>query len=99
MPFQIDLAPDALEQVTAFRKFDQVRILEAIRQQLSNDPLALTRHKKLMRSNLIAAYELRVGDFRVYYDVDAKKRVVSVRTIGLKVRNRVIIGGEEMELP
>jgi mRNA-degrading endonuclease RelE of RelBE toxin-antitoxin system len=98
MPFRIDLSPDTLEQVAALRKFEQKTLLNAIGQHLKNDPLELTRRKKLLRSNLIAARELRVGEFRVYYDVDVNEQIVLVRAVGLKVRDRVIIGGEEVDL-
>ena len=51
-----------------------------------------------MRSNLIATHELRIGDFRVYYDVDTEEQDVLVRAIGVKRHNRVIIGGQEVDL-
>jgi hypothetical protein len=35
----------------------------------------------------------------VYYDVaDAPEPIVFIRAIGIKYRNRVMIGGEEIEL-
>jgi hypothetical protein len=30
--------------------------------------------------------------------VDAKRRVVEIRAVGIKDRNRVLIGGEEVDL-
>jgi len=56
-----------------------------------------------MRPNAVAPWELRVGDYRVFYDVEpgaeeAEKPGVVVLAIGLKTRNRVWIGGEEHEL-
>ena len=52
-----------------------------------------------MRSNIIATWELRVGGFRVYYDVDDFEPVVIVRAIGSKIGNRLFIAGEEITLP
>ena len=44
-------------------------------------------------------WELRIGDLRVYYEVkDDPERIVVVKAIGVKERNRVLIGGEEVEL-
>lgn len=52
-----------------------------------------------MRPNPLAPWELRVGELRVYYDVEEQpERLVVVLAIGVKDRNRVMIGGEEFEL-
>lgn len=48
--------------------------------------------------NPLARYELRIGDLRVYYEVDERRRVVEIRAVGVKDRNRVLIGGEEVDL-
>ena len=52
-----------------------------------------------MRPNPIAPWELRIGDLRVYYDVedDPDSRVI-VLAVGVKERNRLRIGGEEIKL-
>jgi len=52
------------------------------------------------RPNPLASWELRVGQFRVYYQVESNdgKDTVYVLAVGEKVRNRVIIAGVEVEL-
>lgn len=46
----------------------------------------------------IAPWELRVGNLRVYYDVQAKPRpTVIVNAVGIKFGNRVRIGGQELK--
>jgi mRNA-degrading endonuclease RelE of RelBE toxin-antitoxin system len=57
-----------------------------------------TRHRKQLVENPIAPWELRVGDFRVFYDVDYETEVVVVVVIGQKVHDRLRIGEEEIEL-
>lgn len=58
-----------------------------------------TRQRKVLRANALAPWELRIGDLRVYYEVkDEPERVVVVKAVGVKKRNRVLIGGEEVEL-
>lgn len=42
--------------------------------------------------------EPRLGALRVYYAVEAGDRVVNVLAVGRKERDRVVIGGEEIEL-
>lgn len=52
-----------------------------------------------MRPNPIAPWELRVGHLRVYYEVQGEAEpVVVVLAIGVKDRNVVRIGGEEIAL-
>ena len=52
-----------------------------------------------MRPNPLAPWELRIAEIRVYYDVEeAPEELVTVLAVGIKDRNRVIIGGEELEL-
>lgn len=52
-----------------------------------------------MRPNPIAPWELRIGTLRVYYDVEETPELrVYIRAIGIKRRNRIYIGGEEVQL-
>ena len=52
-----------------------------------------------MRPNTLAPWELRVGSFRVYYDVETMpQRVVHIRAVGIKIRNKVWIGKDEVKL-
>lgn len=52
-----------------------------------------------MRPNPIAPWELRVGTLRVYYDIEEEpEELVTVLAVGIKDRNRVLIGGKEIEL-
>ena len=52
-----------------------------------------------MRPNALGCYRLRIGDLRVYYDVvEAPERTVVVKAVGVKVRDRVIVGRQELRL-
>ncbi len=52
-----------------------------------------------MRPNPIAPWELRIGVLRVYYDIGEQPEPrVTVVAIGKKLRNRVTIGDEEMQI-
>jgi mRNA-degrading endonuclease RelE of RelBE toxin-antitoxin system len=82
----------------AFRRYDRNRILDAIRRQLRLRPDEETRNKKLLRDNPMADWELRVQPFRVFYEVDRERRVVRVLRVGVKVRDRLIVGGEEIKI-
>jgi len=52
-----------------------------------------------MRPNPIAPWELRIGNLRVYYDIeDEPDYVVYIRAVGIKERNKVRIGKEVIKL-
>ena len=46
----------------------------------------------------MARFARRVAELRVYYEVDEERRVVEIRAVGIKDRDRVFIGGEEIDL-
>src|SRR5207245_6599642 len=91
MPFSVRFSPEAISHLDALRNFDRATILDSINEHLIADPLAVTRRKKPLRSNLIAARELRTGDFRIYDDVDIDQDALLIRAIGIKFHNRVFI--------
>jgi hypothetical protein len=52
-----------------------------------------------MEPNSLATWELRIGNLRVYYNVEVNTvSVVYIQAVGVKNRNRVRIGQEEIEL-
>ena len=63
----------------------------------------MTRNRKPLRGpNVLGAeWELRCGTgnrYRVFYEIDQAARRVSVLAIGLKLRERLRIGNEEIDL-
>lgn len=85
--FTIVYHPEAAEELRAIRAFDRVRILETIGTQLGSAPAQMEGAKKrldLGDENFI--YQLRVGVFRVFYDVDEESRTVTVRHVRRKGR-------------
>jgi len=74
-------------------------VIEVVARSLTHEPTVPTRHRKVLRANAVAPCELRIGDLRVYYEVkDDPERIVVVKAVGVKERDRVLIGGEEVEL-
>ena len=58
-----------------------------------------TRNRKPMRPNPMAPWELRIGNMRVYYNVEEEpKPVVYIRAVGVKEHNKVRIGREVIDL-
>ena len=102
MRCSIEYSRPAIDHLRRLSTRDQPTIVDGVERSLGAEPTVETRHRKRMRPNPIAPWELRVGDFRVYYDVQERKGAedasVEVLAIGRKDRNRVIIGGKEMNL-
>jgi mRNA-degrading endonuclease RelE of RelBE toxin-antitoxin system len=99
MAYRIEFSPEAAEHISRLKANQRTRLLETIERQLTHQPMVETRHRKPLRPNPVAQYRLRIGELRVYYDVsDAPERVVIVKAVGLKVRDRVYVGGREIKL-
>jgi mRNA-degrading endonuclease RelE of RelBE toxin-antitoxin system len=98
MSFQVRFTPRASDELRSFRKNEQKQILEAIETQLLHEPLSLTRNRKKLRPNELSEWELRVGNFRVFYDVDKEEQVISIRVLGQKTGSRLTINGKEFDL-
>jgi mRNA-degrading endonuclease RelE of RelBE toxin-antitoxin system len=102
----------AFELVYASQVKDHLRVIERkhyglIRQeieaQLQFEPEVETRNRKPLKRAVAfeAEWEIRFGPsnrFRVFYEVDRDAGVVYILAIGVKVRDRLYIGGEEVEL-
>ncbi|NCO32344.1 MAG: hypothetical protein AUJ92_15825 [Armatimonadetes bacterium CG2_30_59_28] len=99
MPHEIEYSPEAEEHLRALTARQQTIILDEVEVQLLHQPTVETRNRKPMRPNPLAPWELRIGDLRVYYDVETEPEAkVIVLAIGIKERNRVLIGGKVLEL-
>jgi mRNA-degrading endonuclease RelE of RelBE toxin-antitoxin system len=96
--FALELMASARDDLRFFQKFEQQLILDAIELQLYNEPLTPTRNRKLLRPNHLAEWELRVDRYRIFYDVDRNKHLVSVKAIGWKEHNKLFIRGKEYVL-
>jgi len=62
---------------------------------LRSEPTVETRNRKQMRPNNIAEWELRLGEFRVLYDVDEQVFIVDVQRIGEKKGNTFFFQGQQ----
>lgn len=101
--YAIFFTETAEAHLDAIERKRQGEILDAIEERLSHEPLAENRNRKpLLRANKLGehVWELRAGPgnrYRVFYDVDELTLTVEVVAIGEKIRNKIIIAGEEFE--
>jgi mRNA-degrading endonuclease RelE of RelBE toxin-antitoxin system len=99
MPFRIEYDPATEDHLAALTAREAATVLDTVPRQLTHQPAVVTRNRKPLRPNPIAPWELRIGDLRVYYDVqDEPEAVVTIRAVGVKDRNRLRIAGREFPL-
>jgi len=96
--FRIELTKGAIEDLRFFKKFEQRFLLETLERQLRAEPEVETQNRKPLRPNELARWELRIGTFRVFYNVRLVDRVVQIKSIGWKEHNRLLIRGKEFPL-
>lgn len=75
MSFEIVFTQAAEEDLKKLSPFDRNTILDAVERHLSHQPDMESRSRiKQLTQPAISGYRLRVGDFRVYYDIESKNR-------------------------
>jgi len=102
-PFALIYARGVTKHLASIDAKHHRLIREKIKEQLQFEPNVETRNRKPLRppAPFGAAWEIRFGPgnrFRVLYDLDEAGRAVHILAIGEKEGNRLIVGGEEIEL-
>lgn len=99
MPYRIEYAPETEGHFQALTARQRAIVLDTVDKQLQHQPSVQTRNRKPLRPNLLAPWELRIGNLRVYYSVEEDPEpVVYIHAIGVKRRDRVWIGKEVIDL-
>ena len=86
----VEITPLAVACLKNIRAYDRRRIVDEIEKQLREQPTFETRNRKRLDElvpdfeHQAPVWELRVGDYRVFYDVDAATSTVFVRVIRRK---------------
>lgn len=92
--YAIEYAVGVADDLADLRAFDRATILDRIEEQLSNEPATETRNKSVVIGlespweHETPIWQLRVGAFRVFYDVDESASRVVVRAIRHKPPHR-----------
>ena len=85
--YELRFAADVEDDLKRVRVHDRRRILDSIETQLSHQPTVSTRNRKILVDLTPAwesnppIWELRVGTYRVFYDVDEDQKEVYVRAV------------------
>lgn len=87
MPYAIEITEIAYQDLEEIKKFYQQQIVDAMRQQLAHEPTTETRNRKMLVDfhaefeHETPVWRLRIGEFRVFYDVNEEQKTVLVRRI------------------
>ena len=98
MAYTFEYSEDAIEHIRVLPAYRRRTIVDQLEDRLVHEPTVSTRHRKPMdpdKKLYVAPWELRLGDLRVYYAVEAEK--VIVVAVGVKRREKLFIGGREVK--
>jgi mRNA-degrading endonuclease RelE of RelBE toxin-antitoxin system len=97
MPFQVILTPSAEGDLDYFKRFEQRLIVDGLKRYLRNDADIESQHRKQLRDNPLAPWELRLGKYCAFYEIgDAS--TVKIVAVGYKEHNDLFIRGEKVEI-
>ncbi len=102
-PYALVYAPVVKSHLRVIERHHYSLIRASIEEQLRFERgIETTNRKPLQQPALIEAqWELRFGPdnrFRAFYEIDHESRKVYILALGVKERNRLLIGGEEVDL-
>lgn len=83
----IEYTEGVADDLKKLRAYERKRILDGIEKQLTVEPTRKTRNRKILVGLIppweyvAPVWELRAGEYRVFYDVDETTSTVFVRVI------------------
>lgn len=96
--YEVSFTDNAVEDMLEFPKGDRAMLVDTAVEQLSHEPTKITRNRKPLRPNDLSRWEVRAGDYRIFYDVDEQGQRVTVKAVGVKRHNALFIRGREYRL-
>jgi len=96
--YEIVYTQSAILDLQWFSKNEQNQILDGIDKQLKYQPNQQTRNRKPMHSNPYATWELRIGYFRILYNIDSEVYIVEIQKVGQKRGNLFFFRGQGEQL-
>jgi len=97
MKFTMTFTASANIDLGYFTKYEQQLIVKGIKKYLQVGAHIETRKRKRLRTNIIASWELRLENYRVFYEFE-EPDIVKILAIGYKVHNELYIRGKRVEL-
>lgn len=102
-PYTLIYAPITRTHLAVIEKKYYSLIRDTVAERLAYEPEVPNRNRKPLTRTAFgtATWELRFGPentFRVFYEVKPDDREVHILAIGIKIRDQLIVGGEEIDL-
>ena len=97
MEFKIELVPNAEEDLNYYKTYEKRLIVKAILKYLQVDANIETKKRKQLQLNPIAPWELRIGNYRIFYEI-RREKLVRITAIGYKEHNDLFIRGKKVEI-
>ncbi|NCC36997.1 MAG: addiction module toxin RelE [Chloroflexia bacterium] len=102
-PFALIYAPITRGHLRSIDRKYYSLIRSTLQERLAHEPTSENRNRKPLRRTAFeaATWELRFGPdnmFRVFYDVLVAEREVHILAIGVKLRGKLFVGGQEIDL-
>ena len=73
MPFEVRYSDEAFHRLKRLRAYDRTVILDQIEKVLAVDPTVTSKARiKTLRRPAPTQYRLRVGEYRIFYDVEGE---------------------------
>ena len=90
--FEDRFAEGVEDDLRKIRIYYRNQILDTIEEQLAHEPGVRTKNRKLLETLIppgqavVPIWELRVGEYRIFYDISTTESVVYVRAVRRKRR-------------
>lgn len=94
--YTVEFTYEAEDDLGWFSRREQNIILDGIESNLIYEPNVITRNRHPCRDDKakIADWELRLGVFRVFYNIEESVQIISIERIGKKPNNTVFLRGQ-----
>jgi len=103
--YDIQITDEAEADLAYYRAHERKLIIDGIITQLTYEPTNETTNRKRLRRFIIATWELRIGKYRVFYEVEINTDIQSeytalivVISVGHKEHNVLYIRGKVVKL-
>jgi mRNA-degrading endonuclease RelE of RelBE toxin-antitoxin system len=83
--FNIRFTERALDDLQEFPAFEQRWIVTALESQLMLNAAEESNDRRRLRPDMLAEWAVRLGQVRVFYDVDVTNRTVKVEAVGKRM--------------
>ena len=98
MRYTIEVTQEAIADLAYLKKSAQVLTLDAIEKHLTYQANQERRNRKPLRPDSRFEWELRIGSYRVFYNVNEIPAIVSIVAVGYKKHNKLYIKDQEVQI-